>query len=210
MRSPLGRAGLLCLVGRSRLLTTKPVRLHTGFPRDAAAACHWLPPAGFHWLPLARFHSLPPAGLHWLPFVRLHWLLLAGFHWLPPVGLHSLPLVGLRWLLSAGFHWLTVARFHWLLPAGYHWLPPVGLHWCCLAPSIHSRCPRHASHPPFPVSGRFLTSEIFQICYWRAPPDFPLRVLFCVLCHGRVGVYLESGLLYPFSAVHFFLFHLQS
>lgn len=27
----------------------------------------------------------------------------------------------------------------------------------------------------FPVSGRFLTSESFQFCYWRAPADFLLH-----------------------------------
>lgn len=35
--------------------------------------------------------------------------------------------------------------------------------------------PCHAIHPPFPVSGRFLTSESFQFCYWRAPADFLLH-----------------------------------
>lgn len=35
--------------------------------------------------------------------------------------------------------------------------------------------PWYTIHPLLPVSGRFLTSESFQFCYWRAPDDFLLH-----------------------------------
>lgn len=56
---------------------------------------------------------------------------------------------------------------------------PLSLQLCFRGAGLLQACttyaPCQASHPPLPVSGRFLTSESFQFCYWRAPADFLLH-----------------------------------
>ena len=88
------------------------------------------------------------------------------------------------------------------------WLPVTGhLQLCFRGASLLQACTVyatwHASHPPFPVSGRFLTSESFQFWYWRAPSDLLLST-----CSSYCSVYCFTAVLCLFEIRAFLpLFH---
>lgn len=116
-------------------------------------------------------------------------------------------LVCTSWKPSLGIPANTLARMLWLPVTGYVQLGFIG---AGLLQACTACVPWHAIHPPFPVSGRFLTSESFQFCYWRAPADFLLHEcpsycsvsrIMAVLCLFEIRAFIPifSGSFLPLS-----------